>query len=129
LRSIIDRILIAVRGAALALAAAHGSMVHERAGYRQALTETSVVLNAAWTAHSLDREFRPADAGHANAPVVAFGIYDLASRKVWSPRAASTGEVELMAGLMAAPEKAEAFTDLARAVASGANVVRLLDQR
>jgi hypothetical protein len=34
-----------------------------------------------------------------------------------------------MAGLMAAPEKAEAFTDLARAVASSANVVRLLDQR
>jgi carbonic anhydrase len=55
LRSIVDRILIAVRGGALALADSHGPLVHERPGYREALTETSVVLNAAWTAHSLDR--------------------------------------------------------------------------
>ena len=94
-------------------------------GYRS-VKDLSVVLNAAWTAYSLDREFRSGDDGAA--PAVAFGIYDLASRTVWSPRAEPDAAAELPAGLMAAPAEGEAFADLARAVASGRAIARLLDR-
>ena len=46
LRSIVDSILVAVRSASLALEAVHGPRVTGRPGYRAALVETSVAINA-----------------------------------------------------------------------------------
>ncbi len=126
LRSIVDRILVAVRGAALALPAAHGPGVHERRGYRDALIETAVVLNAAWTAYSLEREFAPRTGAHGHGPAVAYGIYDLATRRVWSPRGVSTVGGELPSGLASAPAAVEDFNALALEVAASARVSKLL---
>ncbi len=73
LRSIIDRILPAVRVADNALAAAHGGRTADSPGGREALIETSVRVNAALTAASI-RE--------ALSFPVQYGVFDLISREV-----------------------------------------------
>ncbi len=78
-RTIVDRLLSSVRAAALSLKEVYGEAVQLRGGYRDALLEVSVVMNAAWHAHCLREEFR--DAGIE----VAFGSYDLNSRYVRLP--------------------------------------------
>jgi len=72
-RCIEDQILLAVRVAAMSLESLHGSRVMKRPGYRAALLEVAVVLNAAWSAYCLRKEFqnRFPDLG------VVFGAYDL----------------------------------------------------
>nr|WP_303652703.1 carbonic anhydrase [Paludisphaera mucosa] len=56
LRSLVDRILIAVRGASKAIERVCGPSAKDRPGYRDALIETSVYLNAALTAFDVRRE-------------------------------------------------------------------------
>jgi carbonic anhydrase len=56
LRSIVDRVLIAVRGAANAFERRCGAKVQRHAGYRAALIDAAVYLNAAITAYDLKRE-------------------------------------------------------------------------
>jgi carbonic anhydrase len=56
LRSIVDRVLIAVRGAANAFDRRLGSKVQRHASYRAALIDAAVYLNAAITAYDLKRE-------------------------------------------------------------------------
>ncbi|MFV2071782.1 MAG: carbonic anhydrase [Thermoanaerobaculales bacterium] len=73
LRSIIDRILPAVRMADNALAAAHGGRTADSPRGRQALIETSVRVNAALTAASIHS---------ALSFPVQFGVFDLVSREV-----------------------------------------------
>jgi len=74
LRSVVDKILPAVRAADVALEEVHGAYVRSRPGYREALIETSVVLNAALAAMTLRRDLR-------DLPVV-YGVFDLVSRSV-----------------------------------------------
>jgi len=57
-RSIEDQILVAVRAAALSLESLYGTRVAKQAGYRGALLEVAVVLNASWSAYCLRQEFR-----------------------------------------------------------------------
>ena len=79
LRSLLDRIMIAVRGAAKALAAAAGPAVVEHRNYRDALIELGVYLNAAVTAYDLRRELKALD----NADLrVMFAVYDLETLRV-----------------------------------------------
>jgi carbonic anhydrase len=75
LRSLVDGILVAVRAASIGLERAHGPRVSARPGYRAALVETSVVLNAAFSA------FRWSEL--ATAPLPG-GVrrYDLASGRL-----------------------------------------------
>lgn len=81
-RVIINSLFPAVRGAVSSLNAVWGPNCDEQSGYRAALIETSVVLNAALTASILHQEF----ARHPeNPPGVAFAIYDLKSRRVHVP--------------------------------------------
>jgi carbonic anhydrase len=82
LRAIVDRLLLAVRAAAKALEVAWGIDVASRPGYRHALIETAVTLNAAFTASTLRQEFRdrlPSDLD------VVFGVYNLVTRRVQLP--------------------------------------------
>lgn len=60
LQSIISSLMAPVRGAVFALAIAHGERVDERPGYRQALIETTVVLNTALSAAVLIHNFHDA---------------------------------------------------------------------
>jgi len=79
LRSIVDRILVAVRVASYALEERYGRDVAERPGYRRALVEMSVAVNAAYAAYSLREEMPP---GRRDYVRVVSGVYDLATRRV-----------------------------------------------
>lgn len=73
LRSIVDRILPAIRISDDALAAVYGGRTADTAGGRLALIETSVRMNAALTAASI---------GSALSFPVHYGVFDMASREV-----------------------------------------------
>ncbi len=76
LRSIVDRIMIAVRGASQALQSLCGRSVVRHPNYKDALKELAVYLNAAITAFDLRREV--ADFRGESIEVV-YGVYDLAT--------------------------------------------------
>jgi carbonic anhydrase len=82
LRSLVDRVMIAVRGAASALDRAFGPGVsHDHPGYRTALIEAAVFLNAALTA----RDLRNAVGSLPEKGVeVVYGVFDLATQRVRS---------------------------------------------
>lgn len=120
LRTIVDRIVPAVRTAALALEQVHGRDVASRSGYRRALVESSVVLNTAWNAFSLRQEME--DRGHHHMEIV-FGVYDLVSRYVRLPLSLSAEDDR---GLNGAPKTNDDFWHLAQKVAGGAFVSDLL---
>ena len=84
LRGLLDRLLIVVHASAKRITALHGADVASRPGYRQALIETSIVGNAALSAHTLQ-------AALDDVPGIcaAYGVYLIDSREVWSPRAGS----------------------------------------
>ncbi len=91
LRAIVDRLLLPVRAAAQALESSRGSQVTARNGYRRALIETSVALNAALTAATLHQEFR----GRLTPRIdVAYSVYNLATRRVQLPMG-DPGEIRL----------------------------------
>jgi hypothetical protein len=92
-----------VRASAKALEEAHGSAVSEAPGYRSALIQTSVGLNAAYAAYSLRAEFA---GGVGSGVLVVWGVYDLATRSCGVP-GASEG------GLAAPPADADGFRTLA----------------
>jgi carbonic anhydrase len=79
LRSLVDRIQIAVRGAAKALGRVGGPRVHEKDGHRAALVETAIYLNAALTAFDVRREI--AATGSTTVRVV-YGVFDLADQRI-----------------------------------------------
>ncbi len=79
LRSIVDGLLLAVRAAAASFEKVHGPDVVRAPGYRAALVETAVALNAAMTATTLRHEMRDKDPGKVG---VVFGVYHLVSREV-----------------------------------------------
>lgn len=122
LRAIVDAIVPTVRAADVALHDAHGADVVGRPGYRAALLDTAVVLNAAVGADVLQRLFAER---LGETLGVGFGVYDLASRTVGLPSAAPEGPA-WTAGLQEAPDVA-ALPALARAVAGSRYVGALLD--
>ena len=79
LRSVINHVLVAVRSAALSLEQVWGKEISEDPGYKAALAELAVYLNAGITAFQLRNELRPED------PQVVYGVYDLASSHVGFP--------------------------------------------
>lgn len=76
LRSLVDRIMIAVRGASNALQQVCGYSVQHHPKYKEALKEVAVYLNAAITAFDLRREVTAF--GSASVRVV-YSVYDLAT--------------------------------------------------
>jgi carbonic anhydrase len=80
-RAIVNALLPSVRGAARALELQWGDDIKKKAGYRGALIETGVILNAALKASILRAEF----ANASKALQVVFSVYDLASRRVYVP--------------------------------------------
>jgi carbonic anhydrase len=110
LRSIVDRILVAVRAASNALEQVHGRDVAERPGYRRALVETSVAVNAAYAAYSLVAELPTGRRGEVS---VVCGVYDLATRQVRPGHGDTIGLAAPPAGL----EEFRAFVTAAAAQA------------
>lgn len=116
LRSIVDSILVSVRSASLALERTAGPSVTRRPGYRAALVETSVVINAAWAAYSLAHEL-------AGSPLrVVYGRYDIATGRLGLPlRGRAAGDP-----LLPAPRDDADFRRLGERVARSAEIRGLL---
>jgi carbonic anhydrase len=79
LRTLVDRIMIAVRAAANAFDRCFGHDFHGHAEYRGALIQASVYLNAAIAAHDLQREARSAMAEQVKA---YYGVCDIGTMLV-----------------------------------------------
>jgi carbonic anhydrase len=79
LRSLVDRVQIAVRGAAHALERCCGASVAQNPGFRAALVEMAVYLNAAITAFDVSREVQAAKTAGAH---VVYGVFDLVGQRV-----------------------------------------------
>jgi carbonic anhydrase len=120
LRSIVDAILVAVRSASLALETAHGPAVAAQPGYRAALTETSVALNACLSVFALKQDLE------SPRLRVLFGSYDLASRHVGLPLASDGRRTRPQVGLFAPPDDDRGLGDLAARIAGSASVASLL---
>jgi carbonic anhydrase len=121
-RAIVNNLYPAVRAAALALTRTWGEDVERQPGYRDALVETSVVVNAALTAAVLQRDF--ADASSTGLRAV-FGVYHLVTRRVYVPAAGPPADGDAVC-LLEPPRRFEGFLELARQVATSDDVRRLL---
>ena len=120
LRSIVDSILVSVRSASLALEAVHGGGVTLRTGYRAALIETSVAINACVAAYALRLELE------SRRCRVLFGTYDLASRYVRLALTPDGRKSPSGIGLFPAPADDREVRRVAMAVAGSASVAALL---
>jgi carbonic anhydrase len=116
LRAIMDRLFIAVRGAAWILERTYGSAVSQRPGYRDALIDLAVVANVVLAAYSLQGELRARRAARLR-PV--YGVYDLATRHVGRGFLGGPGLAE-------PPADAAGFARLGARLAASAHVRRLL---
>jgi carbonic anhydrase len=92
LRSLVDRIQVAVRGAATALERVAGAAAARHPSYREALVETAIYLNAAITAYDVRREVDRLAGGGVR---VVYGVFDLVRQRV---RARPAGAVADAAG-------------------------------
>jgi carbonic anhydrase len=122
IRSIVNAIFPAVRGAALSLSRILGDEVSTLPGYRAALIECSVVFNAALTAAILGKTFGEP----AKDCRVVFGVYDLGTRRVHVPQDPER-EKEPMVGLHEALSTHEELRELAARVVSSGHIRKILD--
>jgi carbonic anhydrase len=122
IRSIEDQILVAVRVAALSMELVYGHEILRNPQIRTALLEAAVVLNAAWTAYCLRKEFQ----GEFPDLGVVYGAYDIASRQVRLPLSLSNEVTEEEKGLFVPPGDVDGFRDLSRRICSGKLVQSLL---
>lgn len=105
LRSLIDRAMLSVRGAAKAIERLAPKLPASDPRFRAALVETAVYLNGAITAFDLSREM---PAASRNKLPVYYGVCDIQTMVV-SP--APTAAVAVP-GLQLAPQNAEEFLEL-----------------
>jgi carbonic anhydrase len=82
LRAIVDKIMACVQAAAATLSQVHGPDVAGLPGYRTALVEMAVVLNAATTAAVLAHGFRET---LSDKLAVVYGVYNLGNHRVGLP--------------------------------------------
>lgn len=82
LRAVVNHVLVAVRGAAVSLESYWGPSIAADPGYRNALVEVSVYLNAALTAYHLRQEVQP---GGTSTAQVAWAIFDVATCNIIGP--------------------------------------------
>jgi len=119
LRSILDGLLVVVQASAKKIQEAFGPDVSHHPGYRQALTEASIVTNSALAAYSLQQEFGSSD---PEGLQVVYGVYLLESRQVWAPNVNCTKGI----GLTAAPRDPTGFTELGNAILQSDRIISLL---
>ena len=121
LRSIIDRIFPAVRAAHWGLEEVFGQKVEAVPGYREALIETTVALNAALTASAIQGEFRDRLGDERR---VVYGVYNLLTRRVKMSLEADTG---VSIRLAEPPDAGDGIDRLAALFAGSGMVRELLD--
>lgn len=123
LRAVVNHLLIAVRGAAIALEVVWGQDVAADPGYRDALVEASVYLNAAVTAYHLQQELRPEQAFGAK---VVYAVFDVATCRVIGPDL--DPKTEDTSKLAPAPADPDELVELGRVIAGCPMVARHLSE-
>jgi carbonic anhydrase len=113
LRGIVQRIFVAVREAANGLESVWGPDARQLPGYREALIETAVCLNAAQSAYNLHQEVERAGKWEIE---VLYGVYNLYTHKVSTPLQSSR-TVDAATNLAYAPTNPREFNNLAVEVA------------
>ena len=119
LRSILDRQLIVVQTSARKLASTFGPDVAKHTRYREDLTETAVVMNAALTAYAVQQELRGFDPHELRA---VYGVYLLRSHEIWAPTRSSTKA----SGLAEPPMDLASFIELGEEIVSSDRIASLL---
>ena len=109
LRSILDRILVVVQASAMRMHEMFGPDVVHYPGYRTALIEASIVVNAALAAYTVDKELKTQACGEIKA---VYGVYIVESREVWAPHRGTA----MWTGLADPPADIESFAELGNAV-------------
>ena len=93
LRGIVDRILVVVQASAIRMQEVFGPEVVHYPGYRSALIEASIVVNAALAAYTVDQELKSQEFSGINA---VYGVYVVESREVWAPIAGQRFGLDLL---------------------------------
>ena len=115
--------MTAVCGAADALAQTYGDSVRTRPGYRAALIELAVIMNAAVSAATMRRIFLPKLGPHLG---VVYGVFNLQTHEVGLP-ASATEEGVWQAGFCEeAPQAAADFDALGVQMAASRFISQLL---
>jgi len=119
LRGIIDRLLVVVQASAKAMADILGPDATQQPGYRNALVEVAILLNAALASYTIQQEIDPANPNGLRA---VYGVYLLDTRQIWAPRAddSKTG------GLANPPADRAAFAALGQALVRSDRITSLL---
>jgi len=112
LRSLVDRIQIAVRGAAKAISRVCGNEVKQGPGYRSALIEVAIYLNAALTAFDVRKEIQGIEGSTVR---VVYGVFDLVDQRVHGMPHQGGGSEEGLFGEV--PADAEGFSELGDRIA------------
>ena len=120
LRTILDRLLIVVHASATKLKESLGDDVVDHPGYRFALIEASILLNAALNAYTVEHALH--EDGAAAGLRASYGRYVISTRRIWAPRAGSS-ECD---GLAAPPADAAGFLDLGDAIVASPRIGELL---
>lgn len=113
LRSLVDQIQIAVRGASHALEKAVGVALPNKTMYRSLLVGITAYVNAAVSALELQRELSLYD---ADGPQVVFGVYDFESLRVQSSPALTPETPRLRPAPKSAEELASYATEIVEAL-------------
>jgi len=119
LRNILDRLLLVVQTSARKLLAAFGPNIAHNPGYRRALIETSIVVNAALSAYSIQRELGINELAELQT---VYGVYLLEAREVWAPRLSN----KKRNGLATAPQDLAGFVDLGNAIVQSERIASLI---
>ena len=120
LRSILDRILVVIQASAKRMADVFGPDIVHCSGYRAALIEASIAVNAALGAYTLDQELKSHRVGNIKA---VYGVYLVESREVWAPRLGT----ELCRGLADPPAEIGGFAALGDCVLRSKRIASLLE--
>jgi carbonic anhydrase len=115
LRSLVDQIQLAVRGASHALEKAAGVALPNKTMYRSLLVGVTAYVNAAVSALELQREMSLYEAG---GPQVVFGVYDFESLRVQSSPALTPETPRLRAAPKSAQELADYASEVVEALLS-----------
>ena len=119
LRNILDRLLVVVQASAKSMHEIFGQSITGYPGYRGALIETSIVINAALAAYTVEKELRNSDSSSIRA---VYGVYLLGTREVWAPHRGTA----MWTGLADPPNDLAAFAELGNAVIHSNRITSLL---
>ncbi len=120
LRTIIERILVSVRSAHRSLELVYGQQVEDLPGYRSALIEASVSMNAAMTAASIRQSFRDKIGPTLD---VVYGVYNLVNRTVRMPPEA---DANIVVNLAIPPTSADGFNELGLQIARSKMIAEMV---